>query len=222
MTTDLERAIRTWADRTMDDTAPVTADEAMALAPSLGAAPPQRTSVARRRWVIAAAAAVTILVAGTIAAGLRGDGSDEVVAKPPDPREVSEPEEDALACTMTNPTGIAPSERLTTPLPDAGEERIWGWGSLFTVVVGASYPVEPRSAGGFSSVKLPWFRTSPGDIRVTATRLFAPGEFESDVPTGYAATGLQPSTLRFSGDGCWRVVGAHEDGSELVFNIWIP
>jgi hypothetical protein len=206
----------------MDDTAPVTADEAMALAASLRAAPPQRTTSARRWRIMAAAAAALVVVAGTIAVVVQDDASDEIVARPPDPTDVSGPEEDAVACTMANATGIAPSERLTTPLPDAGDARIWGRGSLFTVVVGASYPVEHEDADGFRSVKLPWFRTVPGDITVTATRLFAPGEFESDVPTGYPSTGLQPSGLRFGGDGCWRVVGSHEDGSELVFNIWIP
>jgi hypothetical protein len=72
---------------------------------------------------------------------------------------------------------------------------------------GASYATINRD--GSIDLKLGWWRSVPGKLRIRGRRLDASAPpLRAYVPTGYGSTGFQVSGLTFPTAGCWRVTGA--------------
>jgi hypothetical protein len=63
-------------------------------------------------------------------------------------------------------------------------------------------------ADGSVRMKFPWWRRVRGDLRVTGRRLDrrAPA-LRAEIAEGYGPIGLQPTSLVFPTDGCWRITG---------------
>ena len=61
---------------------------------------------------------------------------------------------------------------------------------------------------GSVSLKLGWWRGTPGRLRITGRRLDGPAApLRAHVPGGYGSRGFQATGLTFPTVGCWRVVG---------------
>lgn len=79
--------------------------------------------------------------------------------------------------------------------------ELWPFG---VTLVGKS----DRTANGWLSVKVPWYRYGYGALKITATRLDKPAQpARTHIPTGYGRTGFQSSAVYFPSEGCWKVVG---------------
>ena len=63
-------------------------------------------------------------------------------------------------------------------------------------------------ADGSVRMKWPWWRRVHGPLRVTGQRLHrrAP-PLRAEIAPGYGTIGLQPTSLIFPTDGCWRITG---------------
>ena len=122
----------------------------------------------------------------------------------------------AGGCAVTLPNrSPAPT---TGPEPSAGgfnhgDERLraqlyWPRGAVRAGLLpdgGVMATVEPNGA---VSLKLGWWRGTPGRLVVTGSRLDGPAPpVHAHVPGGYGRLGFQPTGITFRTVGCWRLTG---------------
>ena len=128
----------------------------------------------------------------------------------------------ALTCVLVLVVGIqagaAPSKASAPPPPRVcaltqpnGGGAFHGNGGLSTALWDYGVVVADArfiQADGSVRIKLPWWRRVRGDLRVTGRRLDrrAP-PLRAEITSGYGAIGLQPTSLIFPTDGCWRITG---------------
>lgn len=128
----------------------------------------------------------------------------------------------ALACALALVVGIqagaAPSRASAPPPPRVcaltqpnGGLDFHGNGGLSTALWDYGVVVADArfiQANGSVRMKWPWWRRVRGDLRVTGRRLDrrAP-PLRAEITPGYGPIGLQPSSLIFPTDGCWRITG---------------
>ena len=69
-------------------------------------------------------------------------------------------------------------------------------------------------ANGAVSLKLGWWRGTPGRLVITGRRLDGPAPpVHAHVPGGYGRLGFQPTGITFRTVGCWRVTGRVGDAT---------
>ena len=112
------------------------------------------------------------------------------------PSNASAPPPAARVCAVTQPNGgggFHGNGGLSTAL----------W--TYNVLVADARFIQ---ADGSVRMKFPWWRHVRGDLRVTGRRLDrrAP-PLRADIASGYGRIGLQPTSLVFPTDGCWRITG---------------
>ena len=116
---------------------------------------------------------------------------------------------DAKRCPVTRPGHTGPA---------GARQAFFGWGASYGnggLWVGGLWPhgVIVASPGfvdrhGRVGMKFGWWREVPGHLRITGRRLDAPApRLLANIPSGYGATGFQPSGLIFPTEGCWEVTG---------------
>lgn len=116
-------------------------------------------------------------------------------------------------CPVTPPGG----RRRPTALPArpyVGNGRLWvGLWPLGLVII----PPEDIGRGSVLRMKFMWFRGSSvhGLLHINGSQLDAGGVVRGRT-LGYGLTGFNPSSIYFSGQGCYRVTG-RADGAQLSF-----
>ena len=115
-------------------------------------------------------------------------------------------------CLATRaPAGTSPPASLHySPPPPVPWVKDWyGNRSLWVMLPpDGRLPTEQQHVNGSVSTKFPFFRVTPGQVRVQAHRLDGPpGRFSAAVGTveEYSAIGFVPSELTFSTPGCWKL-----------------
>ena len=98
--------------------------------------------------------------------------------------------------------GAAPTRCPANPAPKSGYIRS---GKLSTI---RPNPVGYEGQGSWAA-KQPWFRSTTGEVTITARRMDGTGTATYDVGTSaeYGPTGFVPSRIVFGSGGCWRVAG---------------
>jgi hypothetical protein len=111
-------------------------------------------------------------------------------------------------CQPTVPNGATPPGES----PRAGQH---GNGAIWTELPRDGRvvfrPGGPYTIGrdGMFSMKLGWWRSVPGDLRIEGRRIngSTTDRFSASVPDGYGRTGFQVSGVSFSSQGCWEITG---------------
>lgn len=123
------------------------------------------------------------------------------------------------------PPTIAPESRPAEMVEWIGRGGdVSGENGIFVIL--PLYPTTPVQAGDPIEAKLPWFLSSEtADLEIEITSL---GENDSPglsaraaVPGGYPVPGVHPSTVSFSGPGCFRVT-ARAGTQKFEFNLEVP
>ena len=111
----------------------------------------------------------------------------------------------------------SPARRNLAPGTVAtGDDGLWTVPSAGVVVAG---PHELQPDGSIAW-KFPWWRGVRGRLRITGSRLDAPGPaVRADIPSGYGPTGFQASAIIFATEGCWRVTASASDARMSVVTL---
>ena len=104
---------------------------------------------------------------------------------------------------------------------DAGPGLRWYGNSAVWVLLSVSGVLGTDAQQRPWSSKVPWWRTVPGVLMISARPVGRPvAGFRADVPSGYEPTGFQPSGLYWPRLGCWQVTGT-VTGQALTFTVWV-
>jgi hypothetical protein len=118
-------------------------------------------------------------------------------------------------CERTEP--MTASELGRQPGASSAEVRVnYGKDDLWVMLPPPD--LAPIKSGSTYSVKVPWWRSVPGDLQMSARRLDGPGTADAEIPSGYGKQGFQVSGLMLSDLGCWEVTGVLGD-SVVTFVI---
>ncbi|MFC4585443.1 hypothetical protein [Sphaerisporangium corydalis] len=90
-----------------------------------------------------------------------------------------------------------------------GQDQWFGRDDLWVSLPVAQYEITPDGRG--YGLKIGWWRLAEGRLKLSATRIGERGTAVTEVPSGYAPTGLQPTGVTFPKPGCWRVTGTLND-----------
>jgi hypothetical protein len=140
-------------------------------------------------------------------------------------RHASSEYQGGVSCSVTTPGGEPP---LIEPQTLIDDFNYWNAAStLGTILPPDGKVIFSRGRPGFIDtdgnleLKWPWTRVVRGQLAIEGRRLDAPAApLRYTLPTSYGSWGFQPSTLIFSGEGCWEVTGRVNDES-LTFVIWV-
>ena len=117
---------------------------------------------------------------------------------------------------------IVPEHELPAAVRGFHASGLIGSGSIWTSP--RSLTTEPgyNETTGEYRLKMPWFRTKPGRLKLTGKRVEGAGRFRAETakPGEYPSTGFEPSALMFSRTGCWKITARHRQ-STFAFHIQI-
>lgn len=91
-----------------------------------------------------------------------------------------------------------------------GRDGLWAWVDVDNVGT--------RDRDGRISMKFGWERLVDGQLVIRAERLDGVGMARAYVPDGYGTSGFQSSSVSFSAEGCWLVIGTLGT-TELLFVV---
>jgi len=127
------------------------------------------------------------------------------------------------ACEVTEPNHSRPPAAVVAKAGYGGSPLMHGNGAIWTDLWPEGTVLFRKNGAGFVlpdgslKMKFLWLLAGPGPLTVTGKRLDqSASPLRSEIPTGFAGEGFQPSYLIFPTDGCWQVT-AQANGSELTF-----
>jgi hypothetical protein len=86
------------------------------------------------------------------------------------------------------------------------------------VILPAPRSANTRGSGGSLGQKIAWYRTAEGRLVITGKRVDGPGTMVAEIPAGYGQSGVQPTLLVVTSQGCWEITGIL-NASSLSFVI---
>lgn len=124
---------------------------------------------------------------------------------------------DSGGCEVTVAQGGVPESVRDFQQPVPWVEREQGW--VFNDALAVNLPPDgvlpalEADDGEGLRIKFPWWRLVAGLLTAFSEPAAGGTQVPALVPEGYGEGGFQPSDLRFSESGCWRVTGEIAENS---------
>jgi hypothetical protein len=121
--------------------------------------------------------------------------------------------------TCGGPLLIVRDDELPSNVRGFDANGLIGTGSIWTSPRSLTTKPWRNDSSGEYRLKMPWFRTKPGRLKLTGKRIDGAGRFRAETakPGEYAPTGFEPSVLMFSTEGCWKITAHHRDSTYALY-----